>query len=55
MPSFAPVSEYDYYYVCKELGIKEPEAWARSVPYAQVVKWVVFFRLHNRRQEGPGE
>jgi hypothetical protein len=55
MPTFVLVSEFDYYFVCKELGVKEPDQWASQVSYAQIVKWVVFYRnLHKQQSKGPG-
>jgi hypothetical protein len=48
------VSEFDYYFVCKELGVALPDQWAAQVPYYQIVKWVEWFHIRNKlaKQEG---
>lgn len=54
MPAFVLVSEFDYYAVCAALGVREPDRWA--VDYAQVVKWLIFFRVRHAltQPSGPG-
>jgi hypothetical protein len=58
MPAFAPVTEWDYYWIAAELHVAEPDRWAATVPHAQIVRWRAFYR---RRQQlaapqppGPG-